>query len=98
MRSMFTPFIASASPFFYIFLILNSTTQESLMKCLTLLCSLAVFVSTLSAQVPSAQVTYKEKSGFLGMSGPISIGLRFRNETNQIPSTAGNANAGQHYF
>jgi len=95
---MFTPFIASASPFFYIFLILNSTTQESLMKCLTLLCSLAVFVSTLSAQVPSAQVTYKEKSGFLGMSGPISIGLRLSNETNQLPLTDENVNAGQYYY
>ncbi|HLA68877.1 MAG TPA: hypothetical protein VJN65_04165, partial [Bacteroidota bacterium] len=68
------------------------------MKCLTLLCSLAVFVSTLSAQVPSAQVTYKEKSGFLGMSGPISIGLRLSNETNQLPLTDENVNAGQYYY
>jgi len=68
------------------------------MKCTSLLVCLAAFVSTLSAQVPSAQVKITEKSGFLGMSGPRFIELRFSNETNQLPLTDQNVNAGQYYY
>jgi tetratricopeptide (TPR) repeat protein len=57
-----------------------------------------VFVSTLSAQVPSAQVKIREKSGFLSMGGPQFVELRLSNDTNQFPLTDQNVNAGQYYY
>lgn len=68
------------------------------MKFLSFLLSFVIFVSTLSAQVPSAQIKIREKSGFLGMGGPRFIELRMSNETNQLPLTDENVNAGGFYY
>jgi tetratricopeptide (TPR) repeat protein len=68
------------------------------MKFLSLLLSFVMFVSTLSAQVPSAQIKIAQKSGFLGMGGPRFIELRMSNETNQLPLTDENVNAGGFYY
>jgi len=68
------------------------------MKFLSLLLSIVICVSLVSGQIPSAQIKIKEKSGFLGMGGPRLIELRMSNETNQLPLTDENVNAGGFYY
>ncbi len=59
---------------------------------------LMILGASSSAQVPSAHVKIKEKSGFLGMSGPRFVEIRLSNETQSLPLNDINVNGGQFYF
>ncbi len=49
-------------------------------------------------QVPSVQMKIKEKSGFLGLSGPRNLEILLSNQNRQLPLSSDNINAGQYFY
>ncbi len=59
---------------------------------------LGIFSAHLLAQVPSVQLTVKEKSGFLGMGGPRVVTVQLSTQKRDTALTSENVNGGQYYY
>ena len=68
------------------------------MRFAVLTCLLFSLLVVSEAQVPSALIKVKEKSGFLGMGGPRFIEVQLSNQNRELPLTSENINGGQYYY
>ncbi|MBP8975873.1 MAG: tetratricopeptide repeat protein [Bacteroidetes bacterium] len=59
---------------------------------------LAFCFSSAFSQVPSVQLTIKEKSGFLGMGGPRVVQIQLSSQEPKAPITSENVNSGPYYY
>ena len=68
------------------------------MRFAVLTCLLFSLLVVSEAQVPSALIKVKEKSGFLGMGGPRFVEVQLSNQNRELPLTSENINGGQYYY